>query len=106
MRAELDQLLCKRYPEIFLKRNHPESGMARGFECDDDWFWIIDTLCGLIQFHVAQGNMPPVCATQVKEKFGELRFRYRGGNEMTQGMVHMAEAISSRGEETGWPEPS
>lgn len=73
--------------------------MGRGFECDDAWFELIDTLCASIQFAVEYRGMPPVVATQVKEKFGALRFRYRGGDEMTEGMVRMTEAISER-----WPQ--
>ena len=34
-------------------------------------------------------------ATQVKEKFGSLRFYYNGGDEYIMGLVSMAEGISS-----------
>lgn len=39
---------------------------------------------------------PPVqvVAEQVKEKFGTLRFYYRGGDEYIDGLVSMAEAMS------------
>ena len=36
-----------------------------------------------------------VVAEQVKEKFGTLRFYYRGGDEVVYGMVRMAEAMSA-----------
>jgi ribosomal protein S27E len=36
-----------------------------------------------------------VVATQVKEKFGTLRFYAQGGNECTHGMIQMAEAMSA-----------
>ena len=43
-------------------------------------------------------NIPIVCpqivAHQVKEKFGELRFYYEGGDEYCSGALAMAEAIS------------
>jgi len=70
MRKELDDLLCRRYPEMFAARSLPdsESCMGRGFECGDGWFELIDRLCGTIQCWVNQGNMPPVHVTQVKEK--------------------------------------
>jgi len=35
-----------------------------------------------------------VTATQVKEKFGSLRFYYSGGDEYIEGLVRMAEAMS------------
>jgi len=38
--------------------------------------------------------VPQVLATQVKEKFGALRFYYDGGDERVTGMVHLAEALS------------
>jgi hypothetical protein len=37
---------------------------------------------------------PQVVAVQVKEKFGELRFYYDGGDSTIDGMVQMAEAMS------------
>lgn len=36
-----------------------------------------------------------VVATQVKEKYGTLRFYYNGGDDTIDGMVRMAEAMSS-----------
>ena len=40
--------------------------------------------------------MKQIIATQVKEKFGTLRFYYSGGDEYIDGMVCMAEALSKR----------
>jgi len=39
--------------------------------------------------------VPQVVADQVKEKFGTLRFYYSGGDDVIDGMVQMAEAMSS-----------
>ena len=36
-----------------------------------------------------------VVVEQVKEKFGTLRFYYRGGDDVVDGMVRMAEAMSA-----------
>jgi hypothetical protein len=45
-----------------------------------------------------------VVATQVKEKFGGLRFYYSGGDELIDGVVRMAESMSDRTcEECGAP---
>lgn len=41
-------------------------------------------------------KIPQVVATQIKEKFGTLRFYYNGGNEYIHGLVAMAEAMSCR----------
>jgi len=38
--------------------------------------------------------IPQVVAEQVKEKFGGLRFYYRGGDQYIEGLVAMAESMS------------
>lgn len=38
--------------------------------------------------------LPQVVAEQVKEKFGTLRFYYRGGDDHISGMVRLAESLS------------
>jgi hypothetical protein len=42
---------------------------------------------------------PPACqqvvVSQVKEKFGTLRFYYHGGDKVVDGMVRMAESMSA-----------
>lgn len=39
-------------------------------------------------------SVPQVVAEQVKEKFGGLRFYYRGGDRYIEGLVTMAESMS------------
>lgn len=41
-------------------------------------------------------KIPQVIASQVKEKFGGLRFYYTGGDNEIRGMVYLAEAMSYR----------
>ena len=102
MRHELDHELCRRFPGLFAERYLPVevSGMGWGFACGDGWFRLIACLCEALDGAVRLGEMPPITVTQVKEKFGSLRFRYRGGNEMTYGMVRMAERLSEEVDET------
>lgn len=47
MKKELDEKLCRDYPEIFKNRrgNMKETAMCWGFECGDGWYHIIDFLC-------------------------------------------------------------
>lgn len=105
MREELDNLLCEKYPKIFRDRHAPmtETAMCWGFDIGDGWYQIIDSLCNQIQHHVdwkqeqqdkyGRGDgCPQVIATQVKEKFGGLRFYYNGGDDVVDGMVRMAES--------------
>lgn len=101
MQQELDAQLCEKYPEIFAERHLSEmqTCMCWGFSHGDGWFNIIDQLCANIQSHInwqtKQGHeVPQVVAEQVKEKFGTLRFYYRGGDDVINGMVRMAEAMS------------
>ena len=73
MKQELDELLCQRYPKIFVNRHGDpkQTLMCWGFECGDGWYNII------------------------KEKFGTLRFYTNGGNEQIYGMIRMAESMSA-----------
>ena len=99
MRKELDDLLCQRYPKIFAERNLPKNQtcMCWGFTHEDGWFTIVDRLCATIQWHLDQfPHIPQVVAKQVKEKFGGLRFYYEGGDDVVDGAVRLAEALSLR----------
>jgi hypothetical protein len=103
MRKELDDLLCNKYPKMFVNRNAPmtETCMCWGFECGDGWFDLIDELCGTIQSYI-DGNSRPdneiqqVTVDQVKSKFGTLRFYATGGDRLTDGMIWFAENMSGR----------
>lgn len=115
MSPEKDADLCKKYPSIFKYRNDSimDTCMAWGFECGDGWFDLLDTLCGKIQRYVdwkskdfsqEEKESLQVIASQVKEKFGTLRFYYCGGDEVIGGMVDMAEAFSAKiCEDCGFP---
>jgi hypothetical protein len=119
MEPEKDKYLCKKYPKLFRDRHAPmtETAMCWGFDCGDGWFNIIDKLCANIQGHIdwqeeqrarevkrgQEGefgmprtpHVPQVIVTQVKEKFGTLRFYYIGGDDYISGLVSMAESMSA-----------
>lgn len=88
MEEELQQQLFEKYPAIFREKDLPmtHTAMCWGIACGDGWYEIIDTLCGwlttLEKFTGAQ-----VEATQVKEKFGSLRFHYGIANCSITDMV-------------------
>ena len=100
MNPELDVKLCDKYPAIFRDRHGDiqSSCMPWGFECGDGWYWLIDRLCGCVQSYTKANSrlndIPQVVATQVKEKFGGLRFYYGGGDEVIGGMIWLAENMS------------
>ena len=88
MRKELDEALCKKYPEIFKDRyaDMRTTAMVWGFECGDGWYNIIDAACAQIENRAYNNRLngvkcAPVTATQVKEKYGTLRFYYVGGDD-------------------------
>ncbi len=107
MREELDKKLCEKYPKIFADRHKPmtETAMCWGFDHGDGWYQILDSLCSQIQHHIDWQNrnevkVAQVVATQVKEKFGGLRFYYNGGDDVIDGMVRMAESWAANTCET------
>lgn len=96
MNANLDELLCQRYPSLFRDRHAPMTAtcMCWGFACGDGWYALIDTLCAEIQQHVDETGIGEVVATQVKEKFGCLRFYVRGGDTYVSAMTWFADYLS------------
>ena len=100
MRKELDEALCAKYPDIFKDRygDMRETAMCWGFP-GDGWYNIIDNLCATIKnreynLKLNKKEYVPVVATQVKEKYGSLRFYYDGGDDYIDGAVAFAEYMS------------
>lgn len=106
-------------PEVKLTDKYPLIFEKTYLEIDKGWHSLVDTLCFQIQsyidstekrrasaikwnesihevcnYRVVLTSIPQVVATQVKEKFGGLRFYYNGGDEFIEGLVQMAEEFS------------
>jgi hypothetical protein len=123
MKKELQDQLFGKYPEIFKQKDLPMSQtcMCWGIDTGNGWYDLLDVLCGQIEHHqktldsryefqLKQHNELPIGekllapqpidatieATQVKEKFGGLRFYYNGGDDYIRGLVDMAEDMSYR----------
>jgi len=107
MKSELQNKLYQKYPKIFKQKDLPmtQTCMTWGCECGDGWYLLIDKLCGQLQWDTDHNNYPQVEATQVKEKFGTLRFYYTSipaeGKEHTErqygsidGTISFAETLS------------
>jgi len=113
MKEELEKKLFDKYPEIFVQKDLPmtQTCMCWGISCGDGWYNIIDNLCSMIMNHnrnlnrsieydIEKGKateadlVPVIQATQVKEKFGGLRFYTNSTDEYVEGLVGMAEAMS------------
>jgi len=72
-----------------------QSCMAWGICTGDGWYWLIDNLCLQLQHDTDVNDQPQVVASQVKEKFGGLRFYVNGGTDQQYGAIHFAEMLSS-----------
>ena len=154
MKAELQEKLFSKYPKIFGDRTKPmtETCMCWGLDVGDGWYDLIDVLCEALTYtystsvkvdeedgkrlgiqpyeiedkdsYFFQVEPPQVIATQVKEKYGTLRFYYREDyseevmslietgkypdlqriidrySDYMNGIVHFAETASGRTCET------
>ena len=91
-----------KYPKMFAQP-------YGGFAVSEGWWPILQALCANIQHYLNWKNregevVPQVVVTQIKEKFGGLRFYYDGGDDRVQGMVSMAESWADKScEECGAP---
>ncbi len=104
--SEEYELFAKKMEERFPKMFEGKYG---GFAVGAGWYPILEILCSNIQHHLdwkeKQGNpIQQVTVSQIKEKFGGLRFYYDGGDDEISGMVRMAEAWADAScEECGAP---
>ena len=78
MKSELQKKLFEKYPKIFRQKDlsMKETCMCWGIDTGDGWYDLIDMLCDQLQFNTDRNHHPQVEATQVKEKYGTLRFYY------------------------------
>lgn len=93
MDKTLETILCSRYPKLLPAQGHGCLQLF-GFECQDGWFALIYAACELIQRHTDNIDSAQVVAVQVKEKFGGLRFYYRGGDDYVAVVIDLLERLS------------
>ena len=81
----------KKYPSLFKNESFH-------FECGNGWCELLDVLCSIIERRQLRGSVPSdnIKITQVKEKFGGLRFYCEGADEYSYGMIDFAEKLSKR----------
>jgi len=90
--------LIEKYPKIFKLM---EEGYYRiSSDIPSIWVPIIDILCKSIQSRIDNVTIydvedkhhhpPQLECEQIKEKYGELRFDARGGDDQMEGMIEMA----------------
>lgn len=104
MREELDKKLVEKYPLLYRDRYAPmtETAMCWGFCCGDGWYDLIDNLCRNLQWNTDKNNYikdgveryPQVVASQVKEKFGGLRFYVESATDAQYAVIEFVESMS------------
>ena len=102
MKPEFDKKLVEAFPLLYGDRNASmqSTAMCWGFSCGDGWFDIIWGLSSklepLIQKFVDDNPTTEVYpkASQVKEKFGGLRFYMTHTNDEISDLIGKAEALS------------
>jgi hypothetical protein len=98
MKQELQEKLFSDFPALFPRCTDPmKSAMFFGFDCGDGWYDLIHRLAEQIT-EVCERKKCKCTATQVKEKYGTLRFYVddtEHGYEI-ENLIEDAEAISSK----------
>lgn len=110
MKTELQKKLFDKYPRLFKDKDLPmnQTCMCWGLECGDGWYEILDMLGHAIEEHFknekrnaeyskdskfSEEYFPR--ASQVKEKFGTLRFYTTYCEDYVDGAIRMAELMSA-----------
>ena len=91
----LQDRLFNAFPKIFGEKDLPmqQTCMCWGIDTDDGWFDLLYRLCEHLQWDKDQNKYPQVVATQVKEKYGTLRFYYSLEHEGFNGKEPETELI-------------
>lgn len=105
MTPEHDEQLCREFPILYRDRHRSmrETCMAWGFTCGDGWFQIIYDLSKKLEAYIQElpfaGDGSETCfmpvASQVKEKFGTLRFYLANSDQTMEKMISDANHLSS-----------
>ena len=86
MKHEIVDLLWNDYPKIFSGKAYPE--------CGDGWYDLIDSLCHTIQNNIDLHKTEQFVCTQIKEKFGGIRFYGGPADGEIYDIIDFAEAHS------------
>jgi hypothetical protein len=95
MKSELQNKLYERFPKMFRGKDKSiqESAMPWGVECGNGWFDVLWRLCEDIE----KLNPPEEFeVTQVKEKFGSLRFYTWSSTDEIEDRIEKAERESGK----------
>lgn len=96
MNQELQNKLYEKYPKLFKQKDLPmnQTCMCWGICTGDGWYWLIDNLCDCIQSYIDANKKEQIEITQIKEKFGSVRFYTNHSDQLINGMIWLAEHCS------------
>jgi hypothetical protein len=99
MNRKLDELLCQEFPLLYADRHADmrTTCMCWGFDVGDGWFSIILGLSRRLEELISalpEGERGGYRASQVKEKFGGLRFYMTGQTDEMDTLIDAAEDAS------------
>lgn len=105
MKARLDAYLVKKCPTLFVDRfaSMQTTAMCWGFDCGDGWYALLKEACLALEPIMAalKAKDPEAYslgyfrATQIKEKYGTLRFYLSGNTPETDAIIAKAEKRSA-----------
>lgn len=87
-----EKRLAERFPDLWndLYGDEAVTCMAHGFQCGDGWFQLIWNLCEEIEAALKSDPVVGFKVTQVKHKFGTLRFYVADGNPFIWDAIEQA----------------
>lgn len=88
MSRDLLRQLAEKHSAIFV------GGHFRTFECGAGWYSLIDDMATELQAHIDSSGCEQVKVNQFKEKFGEVRCYYYGGDDVCHDIIRKAEVHS------------
>lgn len=107
MKIDLDEALCRDFPNLYADRHARGSCMVFGLSVGDGWEPLIRKLSERLEqliLEVPEDKRESYRASQVKEKFGSLRFYMTASSKEMEDAITLAEdECSSICEECGEP---
>ena len=99
MNKQLQERLYHNFPDLYAEKDYSiqESCMPWGMECGIGWYFIIEHLSKAIT-QISKD----VRATQVKEKFGGLRFYWRSTEPLTEEQYDLVSRAVDAAEEESY----
>lgn len=108
MKPTLEDKLVRTFPTLYQDRHASmmETCMCWGFECGDGWYKIIwglseklEPICKNLTKKLTEEQIKMgarYCASQVKEKYGILRFYTTFDNDDAEKFIEKAEKLSAK----------